>query len=349
MMPRLIKLFVSHAKTFSPGYAILEVRIYIDIRLSGMTGKTISSRLLRKKTAYIMAWLDKQFSTTLKRYQAVKPASKTAQPNAPIWTCWWQGEKNAPPTVQDCWDSIRRQAPDHPLIILNRQNYTQYCTFPEEIRHKFDLDLISPQLMSDYVRTTLLAQHGGLWVDATIFADKPIPELVFNLPIFNVKGIRDDYPLANRVADAKDWQVYFIASHPHSATYSFISACLTQYWLRFSTPIDYYLTYYLAKLAREKLAGAQAEYKEIPNNNMQVEMLEPYLRDCDSEMRIRSSEWRADDTFIYKLSWRTIYPACNSQGAESLSAQLLRGECSLCDIQGQPSSGSTTTQPRSSD
>jgi hypothetical protein len=46
---------------------------------------------------------------------------------------------------------------------------------------------------SDILRFNLLKNNGGLWLDATIFVNKPIPEKYFT-PIFTCSGFPDkDY------------------------------------------------------------------------------------------------------------------------------------------------------------
>lgn len=325
-MLRLIHLFAAHARIFSIWYALLEVRIYIDIRLLYIIGKPLSKRLLDKKTDYILRWLSNQFSSEITKYSNKQSCRIVKHSPPSIWTCWWQGEDEAPEIVKMCWDSIKKHASGHKLVIISADNYRQFCDVPVDIQKKFEQGLISHQLMSDYVRVNLLNQHGGLWVDATIFACKDIPDIVFSLPVYNVKNIDDSYPLSGRVADASAWQIYFIASQPHSVTYSFISECLTSYWQEFDTPIDYYLTYYLAKIAREQLTEAKREYDQVPPNNKQVELLEPHLLNQQFMQDFSYSSFFNDSTFVYKLSWRKHYPEKTPLGVPSLAKQFLSGQ-----------------------
>lgn len=272
-----------------------------------------------------MSWAKRFFQPEIQRYSSFVP-SYSNQENCPIWTCWWQGEDAAPKNVKLCWASIKRHKGNHPLVILTKENYAEHCHIPRFIQNKFEKGLISNQLMSDYLRVNLLNQKGGLWVDATIFACRNIPESVFSLPIYNVKDIDDSYPMARRVADAEKWQIYFIAAQKGSLTYAFIAECLTKYWNKYDSAIDYYLTYYLAKLAREELTTARKEYDQVPCNNRFVELMDSELLNCDKHKNTIVPGFLNSSTFVYKLSWRETYPEKNSYGQESFAHQFLTGK-----------------------
>ena len=55
-----------------------------------------------------------------------------------------------------------------------------------EIKKKFDDLVFTKTLMSDLVRCSLLAENGGLWLDATVFVSKAIMNDVANMPFYTV-------------------------------------------------------------------------------------------------------------------------------------------------------------------
>ena len=59
---------------------------------------------------------------------------------------------------------------DAELIILTKENLSQYCSIPDHIYQKLEAGIITLTHFSDIVRVTALAVRGGLWLDATIFA-----------------------------------------------------------------------------------------------------------------------------------------------------------------------------------
>ena len=84
---------------------------------------------------------------------------------------WFQGWDEAPPVCKLCLESWVHYNPDwkvHKLSLTNILNYV-----PKE---KFDkiMKVESWTHRSDLVRIYLLANYGGLWVDATNFCNKPL-------------------------------------------------------------------------------------------------------------------------------------------------------------------------------
>jgi Capsular polysaccharide synthesis protein len=84
----------------------------------------------------------------------------SAIPNR-IWT-FWNGPMNL--VVEKCIDSWRHYNPTYEIVVLNKDNLSQYC--PVDIgsikfANEFDARY------SDYVRVSTLAKHGGIWIDAS--------------------------------------------------------------------------------------------------------------------------------------------------------------------------------------
>ena len=51
---------------------------------------------------------------------APKPKSRT------IWTCWWQGENNAPVLVKKCINSMRNYAGENKVVVIDEHNMKEY-------------------------------------------------------------------------------------------------------------------------------------------------------------------------------------------------------------------------------
>jgi hypothetical protein len=86
-----------------------------------------------------------------------------------IFVLWLQGEEKAPPLVQMCLLRWRKLNPTYELKVLNFAD-------AEEILKDFPLDCrkMRPQALSDVLRMKLLADQGGVWVDATVFPVRPL-------------------------------------------------------------------------------------------------------------------------------------------------------------------------------
>jgi hypothetical protein len=83
-----------------------------------------------------------------------------------IWFLWLQGLDNAPMLVKKCYASWKRHNPKWNVVLLDEKNIGKYL----DIR---GLGIVNEgiikQAFSDLVRINLLAQFGGVWVDATCF------------------------------------------------------------------------------------------------------------------------------------------------------------------------------------
>jgi hypothetical protein len=101
------------------------------------------------------------------------PVSVTPAPKI-IWT-YWKGDK-LPLVVQKCVDSWRQHHPDYTVIVLTPNNLSQYTSVkPADIPWN-----TSATRESDIVRINVLAEHGGIWSDASILLLSPVPMLAEN-------------------------------------------------------------------------------------------------------------------------------------------------------------------------
>ena len=104
-----------------------------------------------------------------------------------IFVLWFQGEEKAPLLVRMCIESIRKNSNGHEVIILSDNNLNKWISpFPEAVEKKFRSKIFSLQLKSDLIRFSILSKYNGLWLDATVFVSKPIPDYVFEKDFFTV-------------------------------------------------------------------------------------------------------------------------------------------------------------------
>lgn len=315
--------FLSHARTFSWGYATTELLTVLDRPVSLKLHKPFSMRLMHMKERYIMHWARSFFREEIERYHNhTAMASQISSPNAPVWLCWLQGIDQAPELVQLLIAQTRRQSGSHPVRIITLENYNDYVTLPHDFIAKYESGKMPQQQFADVLRSALLAQHGGLWVDTSVYLSQPIPESVFSSPIYNVKNILPNRTREAVACDFTKWQAYFIASQPKSITYSFITDCFLKYWRHYDTLIDYFLFSYLAKIARDDLPGGRAEFNMIPDNNPECEWLCDYLMDGSPYSARTYNQIRDGDTFVYKLSTKCDFPTRTKEDMPTMASFL---------------------------
>lgn len=133
--------------------------------------RRIGADKLYEKTHYrryevCKEYLKKHYGHIIRKYQE-KPDLSVGQlieKDAPVWTFWYQGEEFAPYPVDLCLQSIRRHSGNHPVMVLDKDNYKQYVTLPHYIEEKLSEKKISLAAFSDILRISLLRNRGGVVV-----------------------------------------------------------------------------------------------------------------------------------------------------------------------------------------
>lgn len=85
-----------------------------------------------------------------------------------IWFLWLQGLKEAPFVVQRCYRSWIRYNPGWEVVFLDENSITRYTGL--------QIKPASIQAYSDVLRINLLAEHGGVWADATCYCNKSLDD-----------------------------------------------------------------------------------------------------------------------------------------------------------------------------
>lgn len=86
-----------------------------------------------------------------------------------IWSSWLQGRGNAPEFIRKNFLLWERLNPDHSFHVIENKEAEEildYLRIPQR-------DL-SPQVITDLVRTFVLNKYGGAWVDSTLLPTMPI-------------------------------------------------------------------------------------------------------------------------------------------------------------------------------
>lgn len=111
-----------------------------------------------------------------------RPVEKNDK-NEKIFTIWLQGENNAPPLVQACFRSVRKNCTQE-LVVLDEKTLRDYITLPDIIWQKRAKGQIKNAHFADICRVELLYEHGGIWLDSTGFATAPIPDWIIKEDFF---------------------------------------------------------------------------------------------------------------------------------------------------------------------
>jgi len=276
-----------------------------------------STRLEEKKKRVIFSAIDAL---------GVKPSVNepaVAEPTRIVWICWLQGREHAPELVKRCIASVEENAVGAKVVVLTDETIPQYLTLPEHIVQKYQQGRISKAPYSDIVRCSLLYQYGGIWMDATMFLTRPIPESLFAREF---SSLRFDLNKEDNALSQGFWTTYLLASHKHNSLVKYVRDVLYAYWLQDNELIEYFLTDYSFRHALEHYAEFRTLLLEQPvigNNRFLIRQFMNKKADGNGWAALRD-----DAVGIYKLSHKETYQTEDNQ-QPTLYAQILKGEFSL--------------------
>lgn len=239
-----------------------------------------------------------------------------------IWICWWQGVEKAPFIVKKCIDSIVRNAGDAEVFVVTSTNYKQYTNLNESITKKFYEGKIPLIHFSDIIRFNLLLNNGGIWIDASIFVTKPIPEKYFLTSFISRKDTFDNY-IAN-VSERK-WSTYFIGGKRGLAFFELMNNMYIDYWEKNNRLLTYFLTDYFMKIAYDNnICDFKDFVDNLKFNNSKMNLLEPILNKEFSV--IKWDQLLTSETLMFKLTYKREHISYSSRGKLTFYGKIFENE-----------------------
>lgn len=238
--------------------------------------------------------------------------------NAPIWVFWWQGLQNAPQIIQICIKNIQKNAGDHPVYIVDQDNYKSFVEIPEHIEQKLQKGNISFTHFSDYLRIKLLAEHGGLWLDATVFVKRPFPPFAFQLPVWTVRNPGDDTMNISNW----EWSISILGGWKGNALFRAMETVLDRYWSEHDMVATYFMTDCLIRVLFDRYEDIRKMITEVPVSNKNYYFYQEYFNLPLDEGRYE--EELNSPTWLYKITWKCRYDEKKPDGQETYFARWKR-------------------------
>lgn len=256
------------------------------------------TKILKKKHVYMRKYFDCVFS---KGYQEIceKHNDYDNSFSNTIWVCWWQGLEKSPDVVKSCIHSIQFSAKENPVVIIDSKNVADYVDIPDWLNERVKEGKISRTNLSDFLRVSLLAKFGGLWLDSTFFCK---PGFNFNECFCNtVWSIKRPEYLHCSVASG-----YFSGYSIHCSEefrwfFAHVRELYLYYWKTHKILIDYLLIDYLIDFVIRHQTIAKKMFEQIPPNNDNCDELLKKINEP-----FNAEEWKklSNNTGLFKLSWK---------------------------------------------
>lgn len=144
-----------------------------------------------------------------------------------IWTCWLQGTDDLPYAVSKSFESMNKNSGEYNVIVLTLENLYQYVDIDSDIIEKYLNGNILAAHLTDYIRMKILSVYGGVWLDATQYVTRTIPDMVW------------DYPLLvwNKIYDLTDKNAYIAIPFVEKFNNGFLVAKMDAQFYQFATEI----------------------------------------------------------------------------------------------------------------
>jgi mannosyltransferase OCH1-like enzyme len=255
---------------------------------SNILEKRVNQKRDRDTLRYLKRYLLKTVSTSdcFNPIKDLKPC---------IWTCWLQGYNNAPPIVKACINSMRKYSGDYGVIVLTEETIIDYVSMPNFIIKKYKAGIISKTQFSDLLRTLILINYGGVWLDATVMLTQQIPRTLLSQGLFMFQSS----VLHNEIQPCSSW---FIAAKKNNPILQKVFEILASYWNKNNKLINYFIFHVTVQLVITYDNELKCLWKKMfYKNNSDPHFLQKILFD-DFDLNIKDYIWNL--SFAHKLTYK---------------------------------------------
>lgn len=252
------------------------------------------------KHEWVLSYMEKACAETVKKYRDL-PAPENIgqlQPERKVWSMWWQGEEQADELFRMCIDSARRHTGE-PVIVLDKDNYSQYFEIPAFMLQKNREGKIALQHICDFMVVSILAAQGGFFTGATIWWSRDAEDKILRAPFYTCRAVTQSRSNMSR----SRWVGYLLAGNREFPLFAFTRDCLIEYWSKEDRAVDYLMMDYIFELAYRNIPCVKQAIDALPekNNMRRNELIERLSEPYDPE---EFKYFTEGDTFVYKLSWK---------------------------------------------
>lgn len=234
----------------------------------------------------------------------------------PVWLFWWQGEEQMPEIIKACWKTIIKHVKpgQGEVQLITKDNYRDYFDLPSYIINNIGVGMQIYDL-ADIVRSILLAEWGGVWLDANYYASQDLPQEWFRCD--GVLTERKNY--INYPPHFGNWSSSFLGGPPGTVAMRFARDALLSYWMNYSISIDYTLFSNTLSMAYEELPTVRRDIEKIPFTP-HGKRLEYIVDEAYEEKRFNEY---LHSRAIHKLTHKRTYSKRTPAGEQTVYAKLI--------------------------
>ncbi len=282
----------AYLRTFAFSFLNSLCKIFLEVFIFDRQIRRILKGKLAK--SYLKKYVKKAYKAKLPVFTN---AAGEAQNETTIWQYWEQGVENMPDIAKACVNSVEKHKNGCKHIILDKESVKEYVKIPDIIWKLNKKGVIKSAHLSDVVRTYLLCEYGGVWIDATVLLTDDLPEFITSAELFVFQNdLRIDL-------DGLNMASYFIAAKPHNEILERTRLILENYWAENRFLNNYFMFLHAFTMVTQFDSNSKEKYGKIPFFSFipvqmfQKELLKPYNKERMEQIKRIS--------FIHKLSYKT--------------------------------------------
>lgn len=291
IMKNLVRAFKNFCKFWNDFGVLTACGVKIGHKLTGD---------LQPQHRTIIRYLKRNYKELIEEYQHKNFTYVEGEipDDCPIWVCWFQGEEQMPPIVKVCFQHVQKHRGRHEVRLITMANLKDWVFVPAHIMTKVRLGEITLTHFSDFVRNALLAEHGGIWVDATLYLTKDLKGYPY--PFYTIK---QNKPADHVYVSEYRWTTFFLCGMKGNPLNSFVRDMLSAYIRKERTFIDYYLFDYVIAVGYETIPAIRQMIDKVPYSN-------PHLHGMQLEQPVDVGRLQEmyKDTSIFKVTYKIAPP-----------------------------------------
>lgn len=221
-------------------------------------------------------YLEKRYKKLLYEYDKIYDETCIHEQSNKVWICWFQGIENAPDIVQICYNSLRKNLRGKEIIVITADNISEYVTFPNYIKDKWNRGIITYTHMTDLLRLELLIKYGGTWIDSTVLCTRDIskiPEYYLNSNLFFYQTLKP-----GRDGHATVLSSWFMSATTNNRVLMAVRYLCYEYWKKNNDMVDYFLLHDFFQMVLEYYEDDWHEVVPVCNSTPHILLLRLFDR-----------------------------------------------------------------------
>lgn len=223
-----------------------------------------------------------------------------------IFVFWWQGEDYMPDLVRGCFHQLKSQ--NENVILLTKDNINEFSDIPDIIYRRVENGDISFTHLSDILRVSLLAKHGGLWLDSTCWIPNKISDEVKKMNFISPKTLNQpDMPLWSN----SRWCTWCTGTNIiNNPLFVFTRDLYYEFFKSHKFP-TYLFNDYVYDYAYRNYSVVRDMIDAVPENNVKRNLLHYKLNSCWNYADYCSL---IENNWVFKLSYKSIFKSKTDNG-----------------------------------